>query len=150
MSSTPGHRKEFVAFEPVQARWSDNDAYGHLNNAAYYALFDTAISNWQIANGLALTGADASKFVVVENGCRYWQEAAYPDRLTIGLRIPRIGTSSFRIETALFRQDDDTAASEGFFAMVHLGPDGRPEPLPANTRSVLARLMPRNTSDTQE
>ena len=28
---------------PIQTRWMDNDAFGHINNAHYYSYFDTAI-----------------------------------------------------------------------------------------------------------
>jgi len=31
---------------PVLTRWADNDMFGHLNNAVYYQLFDTAINAW--------------------------------------------------------------------------------------------------------
>ena len=31
---------------PVLTRWTDNDMFGHLNNAVYYELFDTAINAW--------------------------------------------------------------------------------------------------------
>ena len=31
---------------PVTTRWADNDMFGHLNNAVYYQLFDTAINGW--------------------------------------------------------------------------------------------------------
>lgn len=29
----------------LPTRWMDNDIYGHVNNALYYAFFDTAIMN---------------------------------------------------------------------------------------------------------
>ena len=31
---------DFPVHRPVTTRWSDNDMYGHLNNAVYYGLFD--------------------------------------------------------------------------------------------------------------
>ena len=31
---------------PLETRWSDNDQYGHLNNAVYYQLFDTAVNRF--------------------------------------------------------------------------------------------------------
>ncbi len=35
---------EFIHRAPVQTRWSDNDAYGHVNNVIYYSYFDTLIN----------------------------------------------------------------------------------------------------------
>ena len=38
--------RDFPVHWPVHTRWTDNDMFGHLNNAVYYALFDTAINAW--------------------------------------------------------------------------------------------------------
>ena len=38
---------DFPVHRRVTTRWSDNDMYGHLNNAVYYELFDSAINGWQ-------------------------------------------------------------------------------------------------------
>ena len=37
---------DFPVLWPVGTRWADNDMFGHLNNAVYYELFDTAINAW--------------------------------------------------------------------------------------------------------
>ena len=102
MSRTPPPaRADFATFLPLQTRWNDNDEYGHLNNATYLELFDTAITYWQMDNGINVRGPDAWRFVVVENGCIYFREVGFPDALEAGLRITRLGTSSYRIEVAL-------------------------------------------------
>ena len=44
-------RAEYVHFLPLPTRWMDNDIYGHVNNALYYAFFDTAINEYLIAEG---------------------------------------------------------------------------------------------------
>ena len=38
--------RDFPVHWPVSTRWQDNDMFGHLNNAVYYELFDTAINAW--------------------------------------------------------------------------------------------------------
>jgi acyl-CoA thioester hydrolase len=45
---------DFPVHWPVTTRWADNDMFGHLNNAVYYELFDTAINGWLAAT----TGVD--------------------------------------------------------------------------------------------
>ena len=37
---------------PLETRWSDNDQYGHLNNAVYYQLFDTAVNRFLLEHNL--------------------------------------------------------------------------------------------------
>jgi acyl-CoA thioester hydrolase len=136
----PGTRADYGAFQALQTRWNDNDEYGHMNNATYLELFDTAVSLWQMENGIVLRGPDAVRLLVVESGIRYHAEAGFPDRLHAGLRLGHLGKSSLRFEIGLFRNDDDTACTEGFFTEVHTGPDGRPAPIPDDLRTVLATL----------
>ena len=136
----PGTRADYRAFRTLPTRWQDNDEYGHLNNATYYALFDTTVSLWQMEQGIEIRGPNATKFLVVESGCRYHAELGFPDILTAGIRIAHIGTSSFRYEIALFGNDCDTAGAEGFFTQVHVGADSRPMPLPEAVRSILQTL----------
>ena len=137
----PGTRADYRAFRTLPTRWQDNDAYGHLNNATYYALFDTAVSLWQIDQGIEIIGPNSTKFLVIESGCRYHAEMGFPDILTAGLRIGHIGTSSFRYEIALFANETDTAGAEGFFTQVHVGPDSRPAPLSDDIRAILEQLI---------
>ncbi|SIS98135.1 acyl-CoA thioester hydrolase [Roseivivax lentus] len=136
----PPDRAGFPAFVDLQTRWNDNDEYGHLNNATYLELFDTAMSYWQIENGITIRGPDAWRFVVVESGCTYFREVGFPDRLAAGLRVARLGGSSFRIEIGLFRAGEDEAASLGFFVNVLTGADGRPTPIPDDLRARLSRI----------
>jgi acyl-CoA thioester hydrolase len=37
-------RSDFKVLRPMQTRWMDNDQYGHVNNVAYYAYFDSAVN----------------------------------------------------------------------------------------------------------
>lgn len=39
-------RADFDAVRPVPTRWSDNDMFGHLNNAVYLELFDSVLNAW--------------------------------------------------------------------------------------------------------
>ncbi len=136
----PGTRADYRAFVPMPTRWRDNDAYGHMNNAVYIELFDSALGSWQIAQGIRIHGEGAMQLVVVESGCRYHAEAGYPDALKIGLRLAHLGRSSFKVDLAMFRNDEDTACAEGFFSQVHMGAEGRPEPMPDLLRDALTTL----------
>ena len=137
----PALRSAYRAFRTLPTRWMDNDEYGHMNNATYFSLFDTAVSLWQLDNGIAIRGPQAVRFLVVENTCRYFAELGFPDIVHAGLRIGHLGTSSFRYELGLFANDAGTASAEGTFAQVHVGPDGRPAPLPDTIRETLSALL---------
>ena len=41
--------RRFPRRRPVPTRWSDNDMFGHLNNAVYLELFDSVLNAWMQA-----------------------------------------------------------------------------------------------------
>ncbi|WP_425100382.1 acyl-CoA thioesterase [Tropicibacter sp. S64] len=137
----PGTRGAYRAFLPLQTRWADNDELGHMNNAAYLALVDTAVSYWKIGQGITLRGPGAYRFVVVETGMRYHAELGFPDPVTAGLRIGHLGRSSLRFEVGLFAGDRESANAEGLFAMVLTDADGKPLALPGDLRRVFERIV---------
>lgn len=142
MSRTPpSHRADYRLFVPVTTRWHDNDVYGHVNNVIYYAWFDTAVNRFLIDNGLLDIAASQAIGLMVESGCRYHRSISYPDEVTIGLRVGRLGTSSVRYELAAFRAAEDTASADAH--LVHVFVDRatqRPVPIPPAARERLAAL----------
>lgn len=140
MSARPARpvRADYPVFEPIETRWADNDAYGHVNNVVYYAFFDTAVNRRLARAGLLDITGGATIGLVVETGCRYHASAAFPEPLEAGVRVARIGTSSVRYELAIFRAGEDTAIAEGFFVHVYVDRETRrPAPLPESWRAVL-------------
>lgn len=140
--SAPPQRAAYAHFDQLPTRWADNDQYGHMNNVIHYALFDTAISNWQMSKGIFDATGKLSRMVVVESGCIYHGEAGYPDLIHVGLRLGHLGRSSWRYDLALFRNDDDIAFASGFFAQVNVdAASGRPAPLDQAACAALLTLQ---------
>lgn len=134
-------RTDYRAFRTIQTRWMDNDAYGHMNNVVHYSLFDTAVNAWLIERGVLDIHRGARIGLVVETGCRYFGELAFPDVVTAGLRVARIGTSSVRYEVGLFRNEEVVAAAEGFFVHVYVDRETRrPQPLEPVLRAALETI----------
>ncbi len=136
----PSPRDAYARFYPVQTRWKDNDAYGHINNVTYLSYFDTVVSRWQIEQGMEIAQTGGMRFLVVESGCTYHAEARFPDILQAGIRVGRLGTSSVRFEIGIFREGAATACVEGFFVHVLVNPQTRPIPIPEAARTLLAGL----------
>lgn len=137
----PSPRSRFKAFRTLTTRWMDNDAYGHLNNVVHYSLFDTAVNQWLIEQGLLDIVASPVIALVVETGCRYHAEMAYPDTITAGIAVTKLGASSVRYEIGLFREDEETASAEGFFVHVYVERATRKiAPLSPELREAFARI----------
>lgn len=141
MAAVPSLRADYRAFRAIPTRWMDNDIYGHMNNVVHYSLFDTAVNGWLIENKvLDMHGGDQIG-LVVETGCRYFGELAFPDIVTAAIRVARIGSSSVRYEVGLFRNEEDVAAAEGFFVHVYVDRETRrPKPLNAALRAALETI----------
>ena len=138
----PPKLENFPYHFAMQTRWDDNDIYGHLNNVVHYRLFDTAVNSFLLEQGLLDFREGKSVYLVVETGCSYFAELAYPDKLVVGLRVARLGTSSVTYETGLFRDDEDRAAAAGQFVHVLVDKASRkPVPIDPAGRAAFERLM---------
>lgn len=141
LDTTSIRRDRFPHLTAIDTRWMDNDAYGHVNNVVYYSFFDTAVNRWLISQGLLDIGTSDAIGLVVETGCRFFAPLSFPDRVTAGLGVQHIGTTSVRYEIALFRNDDDIAAAIGHFVHVYVDrTTRRPTPIPSATRTALESL----------
>lgn len=137
----PSTRADYRAFRTIQTRWMDNDVYGHMNNVVHYSLFDTAVNGWLVEAGLLDLKASDQIGLVVETGCRYHAEMMFPDVISAGIRVARIGSSSVRYEVGLFRNDEDQASAEGFFIHVYVDRETRrPKPLSEIMRTTLQTI----------
>jgi acyl-CoA thioester hydrolase len=137
----PARRADFRHVTEITTRWMDNDVYGHVNNVVYYSFFDTVVNGYLIAQGALDIARSDVIGLVVETQCNYFKPVAFPDRVTAGLRVAHIGTSSVRYEIALFRNDDDDAAAQGHFVHVYVErASNKPVPLPEKLKQALAAL----------
>jgi acyl-CoA thioester hydrolase len=138
----PETRAAYRAFRALPTRWMDNDVYGHVNNVVYYSFFDTAVNQHLIEQGALDIAASPVIGLVVETQCVYFASLAFPDMVTAGLRVARVGGSSVRYEIGLFRNDADSAAAQGRFVHVYVDrATQRPAPVPEATRRALAPLL---------
>ena len=136
-------RTDFAVLRELPTRWSDDDTYGHVNNVVHYLLFDTAVNGWLIqAAGVDIRTLPAIG-VVVETSCRYFAELRFPDVVTAGIALEKLGTSSVVYQLALFGPGRDEPAAVGRFVHVYVDRDHRrPVPVPSEIRSALAGLAP--------
>lgn len=126
---------------PLTTRWMDNDAYGHINNVAYYSFFDTAANHYLIERG-GLDPATAPVIgLVVASSCHYHAPLAYPATLRIGVRLDHLGRRAATYGLAVFAASAGSAAAHG--QLTHVFVDRatrRPVELPATLRAALEAL----------
>lgn len=141
MRATPSNLAGYPHRLSIPTRWADNDVYGHVNNVVYYYYFDTVVNKFLIDKGLLEIGKSDVIGLVVETGCQYFAPISFPDIITAGLRVAKLGKSSVRYEIGLFRGDETTASAQGHFVHVYVDEAARrPVPLPADMRAALEEI----------
>ena len=125
----------------ISTRWSDNDAYGHVNNATYLSYFDSVANSFLIREG----GLDVARGdiigLVAASSCVFFAPVAFPDELVGAMRVDRLGRTSVTYGHALFTLADPLAAAQA--TIVHVFVDRatrRPAPLPARLRAALEHI----------
>ena len=136
--------RDFPVRWPVGTRWADNDMFGHLNNAVYYQLFDTAINAWiNTSTGLDPLATPALG-IVAESGCRYFSEQHFPEGLVVGIAVTRLGRSSVTYRLGVFRAPEASEEVQPITALghwVHVYVDRanrKPIPIPDDIRALLS------------
>jgi len=99
-AASPGG--EFRYCHPIEVRFRDTDALGHVNNAVYLSYFEMARAGfYEALTGAPFnTGPDAARytFLIAEASVRYRTPALFGERLLADARIAWAGRSSFAIE----------------------------------------------------
>ena len=136
-------RADFGYWTTATTRWADMDGFGHLNNARYFELIDTAIDlHLQDAIGGAVDSLDQIG-VFAEIGCRFFREVGYPAPIELGVVVDHVGSSSIRYRVGFFQGDGDEAAAEGRAVMVYVDntdPRRPSTPLPDVVRHAAEEL----------
>jgi acyl-CoA thioester hydrolase len=132
---------DFRVLRTLPTRWSDDDTYGHVNNVVHYSMFDTAVNGWLIeASGVDIRTLPAIG-LVVETSCRYFAELRFPETVTAGLGLEKLGTSSVVYRLALFGETTEEPVAVGRFVHVYVDrEDRRPVPVPPEIRTALTTL----------
>jgi acyl-CoA thioester hydrolase len=104
-------------------------------------MFDTAVNGWLIeASGVDIRALPAIG-VVVETSCRYFAELRFPEVVTAGIALEKLGTSSVVYRLALFGAAGEAPAAAGRFVHVYVDRESRrPVDVPPEIRAALATL----------
>lgn len=142
-TGSPWKRADFPYLREMTTRWADNDHYQHLNNLTHYSLFDSAINAYLIE----ASGTDIRDLpelgILVETGCRFLAPLSFPQQLSVGVAVTRIGERSVRYRPAIFGADDEDPSAVGHFvhAYVDRSEQSRSVPVPDVIRRVVEPLL---------
>ena len=143
--ATPSARSDYPIFYSLESRWADNDIYGHINNVAYYAYFDSVVNRFLIEEGGLRPGVDTVVGYVVHSSADYFSPASYPVTMTLGLKVLRMGEKSVRWEVGVFASDAEQSCVTGTFTHAFVDREsGRSAPVPDRIRRAIESLPATN------
>ena len=112
-------RDNFDFWTKVSTRWIDMDGLRHLNHAAYLSYMETARLYLYESLGYDMHQWDQNIGTILASmTVEYFSQATHPSRFDIGQRITRVGTKSFDISTAVFKEKDNTPIVQAVFILV--------------------------------
>ena len=122
---------------PVEVRFRDLDALGHVNNAVFLTYLESA----RIAYWLELRGstdlADMD-MILARVEIDYRSQAGYRDNLEVGVRVSSFGRSSVTMELRIVERGTQRLVAESRNVMVYFDyAANRSLPIPGELRDKL-------------
>jgi acyl-CoA thioester hydrolase len=117
-----GHQKTTAAEDPmppnpapafstdIELRFSDLDAYGHVNNAVFFTYLETARTKLFLDKFIDFMNGGLL-FLVVRAECEYRKPIRLSDHVVVSMTVSRIGRSSFDIDYAVHNGSGVTFAA---------------------------------------
>jgi acyl-CoA thioester hydrolase len=156
---------------PVEVRYSDLDAQGHVNNAVYFTYFEQARVQYFHTLRLRARAADRAKqaeqtgrassppdpfasdlpFVIVNADCFYRRPVTALAHISVGVRASRVTHTSIELQYAVCAAPGGAVHASGSTLIASVDPTtGRPRGLPEWARHALKTMERDESQATQE
>lgn len=97
--------REDYRFElPIEVRFRDIDAMGHVNNAVYFSYMEHARIRYMQGLGLMPARPDEATFILAEVTCRFKAPVPFGMSLVVRLRVTEMRNTSFLMDYSIEEQ----------------------------------------------
>ena len=112
-------RSDFDYWSPINTRWRDMDALGHLNHAIYLGYMETARVDVYTQLGFTGIRKDMDESTILGSmDVHYLSQVKHPASLDVGHRICRVGSKSFDFLAAIFIENEENPVCSALFKLV--------------------------------
>lgn len=124
----------------IQVRWSDLDAFHHVNNASYLTYLEESRLQWMLT--LRDWHAPSAMPVLAASLLNYRRPIAWPATLHVHLACTRLGRTSVTLAHRIVDAGvPERLYCDGHVVMVWMDPaSGRPVPLPATIQAAASAI----------
>lgn len=96
-------RKDYAHFLPLDVRWGDADALGHINNVQYVRYIESArIDYAKAVNDLDFEAGVEECWILADLQCSYVGQLHYPSHIEVATRTSKLGNSSAVLIASIF------------------------------------------------
>ncbi len=136
--------EQFHFSTAIKIRFSETDAYGHVNNVSYFTYFEQSRLEYMEHLGIVeqLVNESSDTLVVTANlECHYLNQLHYGQIIHVHVKTVRIGKSSFDLEYVITDQEKEKIAAVGRGTIVHVNRmNNRSEAIPEAIKEKLTRF----------
>ncbi len=132
-------RSDYDFWTTINTHWGDMDGLRHINHAKYLTYMETArLDLYQkLGHDMERWDMDSSS-ILASMEVNYLEQVAHPAVLEVGQRVSRIGTKSYDILTAIFKEDEDNPILQANFILVSINyKTGKTVPVPNEFKKYL-------------
>lgn len=140
---------DFPVSTKLPLQWGDQDAFGHVNNTVPIRWFESArIAYIEQSNMNEMMESGGIGPILASVTCNYRRQLYYPDRVTIGARLAKVGRSSMVLDHIVYSEKLDAIAADGSSTIVVFDYDAnRPTRIPDSIREAFSKLEGRKIAD---
>lgn len=121
----------------IELRFSDLDAYGHVNNAVFFTYLETARTKLFLDKFIDFLNGGLL-FLVVKAECEYRKPIQLSDRVVVSMNVSRLGSSSFDLEYSVHNGNGSTFATAKTVMVCYDGKIGKTVAIPEDIKNQLA------------
>ena len=93
--------------------WGNQDLFGHVNNTVHLRWFECArVEYWERGMRSIMLSNDLGP-ILVNLTCNYRKQVRFPDNISVGSRVTRVGESSLTMEHAIFSEEQNAIVADG-------------------------------------
>lgn len=112
--SSPADLADFPVVITLPVLWGDQDAFGHVNNTVPIRWFESArIAYIETPEIAELLKREKVGPILAAIACNYRRQITYPDTVSIGARVTRLGGASLTMVHKVWSEQQRAIVADG-------------------------------------
>ncbi|MBK6775995.1 MAG: acyl-CoA thioesterase [Flavobacteriales bacterium] len=126
----------------IPLAWGEMDAFGHVNNVAYFRWLETARMHYLHAIGITHPDQQGGiGLLLAETRCTFLKPLHFPDTVSVRAGVERVGNTSFIMNYEVHSEFQGLAATAESVQVMFDYRTNTKSPVPDTVRAAIAQLQ---------